>query len=761
MITVIQLSNFKMKKEMKNEFLKIGLRQGAIYVPNDNLNASVKTMHPTTATLLANANKLGFTFSEELLVALNSVTPNYKLEILETIKEVTGVNKNWTPLVKNWDIPTGESVYDHIVTFLANIFGNAKGKALPCGHTIPNNTFELERYNGCPFCGTPFEFEKLELLGQGSKYKVLELWSDQEMNSFYKDLSQSKTALDATQVESLKVLLKHKELPTHVTVAMKETLMLVIDVLVAENKSDTAQKLFKTPADILRYLWYKHTGFLQIIEPKTILKRTQANNTHIWEPLSQGVKAKVLEKATLKLKYNRVECARVANWLNNLDLDIEFACETMHPKRGMWIRFIRALRLAEFAKKEGFDYLKDLLDVFYNEAYDVFQGKVDSYRLKYDAEKTFNLLKQRPGLFARSLFANMLWFGSNPTINAFYEIIDKVPARLLFTLNMYAANYFDPNISRSVKTLGGTQKRIPANRMLGLYNANELELMKSQIEELCWEAMKQRFYKIPTTNKTIYIEEILYKMPVAIGDRSESVQDLPVALMGTRFKVEGNQVRLFMQWGTGLPAQHLDMDLSCHIAYEHNSDICSFSRLTTGGCQHSGDIRSIPNKVGTAEYIDINLSDLRRLGVKYVTFTCNAYSNGGITPNLVVGWMNSTHKMTISERNGVAYDPSCVQHQVRITQGLTKGLVFGVLDVANSEIIWLEIPFGGQIVQGLDCKGVQALLAKLNSKLSIGNLLALKAEAQGLTIVDTVNADEVYDYKWGINAAAVTQLFID
>lgn len=746
---------------MKNEFLKIGLRQAAIYIPAENLNASVKIMHPTTATLLANANKLGFTFSEELLIALNSVSPNYKLEIIEMIKEVTGVNKNWTPLIKNWDIPSGESVYDHIVTFLANIFGNSKGKALACGHTIPNNTFPLERYNGCPFCGTPFEFEKLELLGQGSKLKVLELWSDQEMNSFYEDLLQSKTALDATQVESLKALLKHKELPTDVTVAMKETLMLVIDVLVAENKSDKAQKLFKTPADILRYLWYKHTGFLQIVEPKTIIARTDDNYVGIWQALNEGAKAKIIKKSALKLKYNRVECARVADWLNNLDVDIELACETMHPKRGMWVRFIRALRLAEFAKKKGFDYLKDLLDVFYNEAYDVFQGKVDSYRLKYDAEKTFNLLKQRPGLFARSLFANMLWFGSNPTINAFYEIIDKVPARLLFTLNMYATNYFDPNISRSVKTLGGTQKRIPANRMLGLYSTKELEQMKSQIEELCWEAMKQRFYKIPTTNKTIYIEDILYKMPVAIGDRNETVQDLPVALMGTRFKVEGNQVRLFMQWGTGLPAQHLDMDLSCHIAYEHSSDICSYSRLTTGGCQHSGDIRSIPNKVGTAEYIEINLSDLKRLGAKYVTFTCNAYSNGGITPNLVVGWMNSAHRMTISEKNVVAYDPSCVQHQVRITQGLTKGLVFGVLDVANSEIIWLEMPFGGQTVLGLDYKGVQALLTKLNSKLSIGNLLALKAEAQGLTIVDTVNADEVYDYKWGINAAAVTKLFVD
>jgi hypothetical protein len=69
--------------------------------------------------------------------------------------------------------------------------------------------------------------------------------------------------------------------------------------------------------------------------------------------------------------------------------------------------------------------------------------------------------------------------------------------------------------------------------------------------------------------------------------------------------------------------------------------------------------------------------------------------------------------------------------------------------------------FGGQVVGGLDFKGVQVLLAKLSSKLNIGSLLQLKAEAQGLTIIEDQNADEVYDAKWAINAAVVTQLLID
>jgi hypothetical protein len=362
-------------------------------------------------------------------------------------------------------------------------------------------------------------------------------------------------------------------------------------------------------------------------------------------------------------------------------------------------------------------------------------------------------------------------------------LIDKVPARLVFTLNMYAETYFTVGGTRAVKPLGGTNKNVPKNQLLSLYDEDGLKSMKKGIEEMCVLAMKKRFeaqkLREGSENKTIFIDPILFKIPVSIGDRSETVQDMPSALMGTRFDIEGDTVRLFMQWGEGLAAQHLDMDLSCHVAYtpstdnskkEYNQyggfyDICSNSNLVIDGCKHSGDIINIPEKIGTAEYIDINVAKLRQKGAKYVTFTCNAYSNGEITPNLVVGWMNSKFPMKISEKTGVAYDPSCVQHQVRIQKTLTKGLVFGVLDIDANEIVWLELSFHGQVVGQLNTQGVEALLEKLNAKLSIGNLLLLKAEAQNLEIVEINDeenpADEIYSREWAMNTAAVSKLLVD
>ncbi len=91
--------------------------------------------------------------------------------------------------------------------------------------------------------------------------------------------------------------------------------------------------------------------------------------------------------------------------------------------------------------------------------------------------------------------------------------------------------------------------------------------MVHDVMEIYKSSMERRFSAQKTESNTIYIDPSLYNIPVSIGDRSTTIQDTSSALTGTRFPVEGNAVRLFLQWGEGLHAQHLDMDLSCRIAY--------------------------------------------------------------------------------------------------------------------------------------------------------------------------------------------------
>ena len=765
--------------------LKVALRQNALFVPDTM--ASQKAIQPGTLELVAALRKYGFGLTENLLHAINGTTNEYRQSVVKVIKEVLHVKLNWAPLIKNWEVPTGEGFIDHLITAFYNQYPHLiksddyfdylyeesykkenhkepftpkHERFLACGHYIPYGTFPLDRYNGCPFCGTPFELGEIEYQGQGSKLKILDLWREAEANTFFQNLLSSKTALDATQADSLKLLLPYFSVAPETHIGMKETLVLVVDSYIAQGKEAEAGACFSSPTDILRYLWYKRTGFLQIVEPKTIMKKDTKNNYHIVRSLDLSMTVKERAQKELKLKYSRQECARVARWLNALPLSAEKACEIMHPKREMWVRFIRALRLAEYSKKKGFEKLATLLDVFYNERYSVWQAELNAAYLNMDSEKAFTLLKQRPGVFARSLFACMLWLGADDTLSAFKEIIDQVPTRLLFTLNTYADLYFSKEGKRSVQTIMGTRVEIPKHPLVvESYNEEQLAEMKAKIEDLCLWTIQHQFAKEENKNHFIYIDPQLYHIPLPIGDRSHNIHDFNATLMGTRFPLEGNEIRLFMQWGKDLPAQHLDMDLSCRIIYQNRSDICYFGQLTTLGCQHSGDIRSIPDKVGTAEYINIDVNTLRQHKAKYVTFVCNAYSCGALSPNLVVGWMDSKYKMKVSERTGVAYDPSAVIHQVRITQPLQKGLLFGVLDVEAKEIIWMELPFQGQVAQALSISGVNALLEKLNSKFTIGKLLKLKAEAQGLQIEnDPTLAEEVYDMQWA-GQGKVSELF--
>lgn len=752
---------------MKDQNLrKVALRYQAVYLPVEK--AEIPTIYEPTVPLMAFTARLkenGYCLSEELLHALSTVSIQTLAEITSIINEALGVNLNWAPLVKGWDTPTGETRMDHLITFLANLFGGEeagiKGTKLPCGHFIPEGTFPLERYNGCPYCGTPFMTANFVYHGQGSKLKELRLFTLDDMQQVFRSLLASPTPLDATQLDSLELLLDEFEVPEDVEITMKETLMVVIQKA-GDRSPEAALELglryLKTPTDILRYFWYEQTGFVKIIEPKYLIEQERKNNTHPWLPEDEAEEAAENARKALKLKYGRLQCRMAATWLNAVAMTAQQAAENMNPKRGMWVRMIHALRLGEYSRRNGFEHLAEILDVFYKQDYETWMGKLDRAQRANDKAATLKMLCERPGLFARCLFATMLRFGKDDTLKAFETVLDKLPARLILSLGNNAELYFDPSCPRTARPITGGTVTIGPNPLLTLYSDEDLEGMAKAVKDLYAKAMRQRFAQQPTDHKTIYIDPKLYDIPVSVGDRTSTIQDTACALQGTRFPVEGDSVRLFMQWGKDLPAQHLDMDLSCRIALQDDIvEECAYYCLVAPGAKHSGDIQHIPDRVGAAEYIELSLPELEQAGARYVTFTCNAYTNGNLSPNLMVGWMNSAYPMTISNETGVAYDPSCVQHMVRISEAnLANGLVFGVLDVAAKEIYWLEMPFTGHTLRDLNGNVVEALLKRLKEKLSVGQLLDLKREAQGLTLIEkSKEADEAYTYEWALNPANV------
>lgn len=758
------------------KLLRIALRYRAIYLDIDPKEMDLETKPaPAVLAFVARLRENGFSVNEDLLHALCMVSATELADITAVIDDVMGVKLNWATLVKGWNVPTGETRADHLITFFANLIGGAKagleGCTLPCGCFIPEGTFPLERYTGCPFCGTPFTTANFVYKGQASKLKELRLFTEEDLKQVYQSLLASPTPLDATQKDSFEKLIDIYGLPDNVEISMKETAMLAVKHLVANGQQAQAQTLLKTPTDILRYLWYEKTGYVQIIEPRTLIAQARRfyfdmfgpldESKYIFGPLNQSEYAGKEMKEKLKLKYNRKHCQCVASWINNLALSPQQATENMNAKRGMWVRMIRALRLGEYSRRKGYEHLADILDAFYRQEQPTWLGILQQARNNRDTQTVLQMLKQRPGLFARSLFATMLRFGCEETMEAFEQVTDQMPSRLLLSLGNAAEKYFDPDATRTAHPITGYTISISKNKLLSLYSPADLRAMVARVKQCYILSLKHSFAAQATKARTIYIAPSLFDIPISVGDRSATIQDTSCALMGTRFPVEGDAVRLFLQWGKGLHAQPLDMDISCHIAFENGkTEDCAYYRLKATGAKHGGDIRAIPEMVGTAEYIELSLPELAEAGAKYVTFTANAYSCGALSPNLVVGWMNSAYPMKVSEKTGVAYDPSCVQHMVRISESnLSRGLVFGVLDVDEREITWLEMPFISQNIQGCDFTAVNALLQRLRNKLSIGQLLEIKAEAQHLSLAPSPDeADEAYTYEWALNPAEVSAL---
>lgn len=756
---------------MNKELLRVALRQQALCLPSPAENAAQSEPTVRVLAFVAELRKLGYGVSEPLLRALTALKDVELQDILDTMNDVMGTSLNWASLVRGWQVPTGVTVWDHFVTFMANVLREQpdapamEGTTLPCGHFIPQGTFPLERYNGCPYCGKPFHTSPGQVFtGQGTHLKVLQLWGDDQMTAFFRSLLESPVALDATQREQLKTLLRQMPLPTDVEPVMKETRMMVVDAWVERGEDTEAARFFSTPADVMRYLWYRHTGHVQLLKPRTLLSQHGKNQRYEWNTPDDIAHHVDEERRKLKLHYTRQWCRRVAQWLNGLTMPVEQQLETMHPNRAMWGRFIRALRLAEYARRPGFEPLQRLMDAFYRQNYSVWQGQVDRLLRQAKTTEALQLLQQRPGAFARCLFATMLAHGPRQVLDAFRQVADKVPPRLALTLGSQAELYFSRSAVRTARPLTGVLKDIEPQPLLSHYTDAQLDDMKRQVADLYFEVMRRHFaLATDASHSTIYIDQQLYHIPVAVADRSNTIQDASAALQGMRFPVEGNAVRLFMQWGKGLPEQHLDMDLSCHILDENEKpDVCAYFNLTTQGAQHSGDIQRIPDQIGTAEYVELSLPELEKRGARHVVFTCNAYTPGAVSPNVTVGWMAAEHPMTVSNDTGVAYDPSTVQHMVRVPDtNLAKGLVFGVLEVKERQILWLEIPFGGQTVLSVDTPTIEAYLKRLKTKPTIGQVLDLKAEAQRLKPVATPDeADEVYTVKWAMNPAEVSRLLL-
>lgn len=726
---------------MDINLFKAALPLGGLYIA-DPSTARCPEPSPEAMALTVVLRQCGLSLSPDAMMAVANLPAGEIAQMADVLKDIYKTGDNWAPLVKGWLTPTGESAVDHFATLFTNLLParlRPDGRVLECGHFIPDGTFDLSRYNGCPFCGKPFVLSSDIRTDQGSRIRQLRLMTHADMEKRFVRLLSSSAPLDATMTEVVSNMAKSLPIPAGTDIPVRETVCVLTAVLDSCGRLSEMEPFYRTPADILRYAWYSVTSSLTLECPKS--RYRYIRNFYYDDPAAAEA-----ECERQLFRFSRTQGRIFAGWLDRMDLTAEQMCENMNPRRGMWVRLIRALRLNDYARRKNLSRLTEVLDLFYRHDYVTWAGQL--HRLVSVPDVLLPILAQRPGTFSRGLFAAMLHFGAEKVTKEFAKVADKVPLNLLLSLSNNAAAYFLPIGSTRIVTVRNRIHDIPVNPLLRNYTEEQRRDMARRVTEIYLAAISARFAAEPhTEGVTIYIAPELYSIPVPVGDRSATVQDASYALPGQTFDVEGNDVRIFLHWGKGLPAQPMDMDISCALLKEDGSSyVCAYFQLSGPGVRHSGDIRHIPDQVGTAEYIDLDIARLRRNGVVYAVFTSNAYSDGSIDPSVAVGWMDSRYPMSVSDATGVAYDPSTVSHMVRIArENVTKGLAFGVLDLRARKIIWLEMPFDGRSIETLSLPMLLAYIDRLRNKTSIGEVLAAKAEAQHLVTVDSPgDADEAY-----------------
>lgn len=752
------------------ELQRVALRRRRVFVPGAQKNNPAPypggVIPDFMLHLLSVLQKSGYRLDEGAIHALSREVGVVE-DFTEVFRDVFGLDLNWTPLIRKWNVPGGYDK-DKILLlklsymFLPELFEGAP--ALPCGHTIPRGLVDLSAFNGCPLCGRPFEVNTLELRGEGSRLTELSLVTEEELKDILMSLYRSKVPLGGTEREDLSILLGHFGMPGDEIPPVRENRVLVASFLFDCGETDRASSLLDSPRDILRFLWYRHSDNLLLVPPSSLARRYSVLYTHIDPVLDRKVDGMEEAVKRLKLHYGRAQCRIVASWMNSLEGTEESICEQMHPDRGMWVRFIRALRLGEYARKPGYGKLAAILDRFYREDYEVWAGEVDTALGAGDSERALDLLCSRPGTFARRLFSLMLRLDWREVTDKFRTVLPGIPVRIILSMYSTAQTYFWGGENRTVNIPGVGLRTIPY-KFDGTKDPARTQQMIWAVGEIAADALRGYFGRIegedvPSRGSRIFIGESLFNMPVPVSDRSDGVTDLSSIPQGTVIPVLGDRIRLFLGWGEGLPAQHMDMDLSCRVVYGDGSTAdCAYYNLYFDGARHSGDIREIPDKVGTAEYVELDLGVLASAGARWAFFTSNAYSLGALEPNMKFGWMDSANPMTVSPE-GVAYDPSCVRQLARIPASrAAKGLLFGALDILRREIVWMDVPFEGQIAKQLDLTTVQIYLLRLRNKLSVGRMLEVMAESRDIRVVDRAeDADVVYDGDWAGDPSRVLAL---
>jgi hypothetical protein len=507
-----------------------------------------------------------------------------------------------------------------------------------------------------------------------------------------------------------------------------------------------------TVTDILRIAVGMSNGDVSLPKvPHKLIKMNRWSSHRSENPAREAFKFK---------NFSRAERKELLSLLENTSCDVTEAV----LKDQRWIRLGERLHPGEY--KSQFPRSFKMFDSIRNEKIKSWYGKV---KKSFDEsfESGLKTLSERPGEFVRRmdwmLRQNKITSGKvnkksqfnvlekystkEPHISlsiherkvlvlkTFKEISNRVSNKVLYELyNHFEGRYASTN-NRSIM-IKGSRKRTPLPELPALAH----ETIEA-VQRVIVETLINKFSLLPSLAK-VAIDEELKKIPMPTNMRSASTSLRPT-IRGQRTPI-GNQnakvIRAFVHWfdeqGT------IDIDLHGFLIGETRRENIGWnSNHKTGyGC-FSGDI--IARQGACAEYVDINIANAIKDGLKYLVVTINNFRGGSLSD--ITDCVAGTQEREFPEAN-MNFVPATLSNCMRLTSAASTSLMC-VVDLETREYIHLDLDVDGIPIASHQASEIMNAIKPYCEmpKFSVYDLLLLHVKGRGGELVDgTIEKADTY-----------------
>jgi len=660
-------------------------------------------------TINKNLESLGFALSRQTILALSKHSEEWLAKfyagLVADLKEIKGAHVIWKPMYPNF--PTQVLEMDDLEMYWNAIF-----------HYITLESPNME----------PAE-ARLPLPKTEGNITVVDLGKEADYQSILTELAGANASLSATDKEILTFMLTSEEdaaslLPA--VIPQRETLALIGAVALEKDKAADLTKIARTATDVLRVATQLSKGDVSLAE-----KATYAN-------------------------FGRPTRRALLTALEACGPNLE---EDMDRHRSKWVRLGEKLHPGQYAKAfprtaAAFIKLRN------NVAIDSLNSKVEKAIIAKDWKKAAELLSERPGDFLRRLDHVLRASDSNKALlAAFGKVAGACATPALLNAHHHFLNR-KAGEPRAVFPKGQTAKMkvIPAS-------AVPLSAWASkQAAAIIEGALKERFAKLPAMGK-VYIDPDLANYPIPAAQRSAS-KTLRALPRGSHAPIqgEGDTLRFFIHWknaGKGWNGR-VDLDLSAALLGEDFTLVSqvAYYNLKEFGATHSGDITDAPD--GAAEFIDVDMAKIKKLGARYVAATVTSFTNQPYRelPECFCGWM-----IRNKEKQGEIFEARTVETKSDLC-GDTRFVIPVIIDIEKRKAIWCDLGLKSNTSfpvalepnkrsLSLTCKTIAAL-----NKPNLHTLLRLHASARGEIVEIPSQADTVFGEEFAYENDTITNSFL-